>query len=112
MVFGASGIGKTSLLLAGIFPRLREQHVLPVYIRLNVAEQDVPLMDQARFALQVDLQRYEIKAPQPSSTETLWQYLHRSQLQDVDRRRIMPLLVFDQLEELFTHRSCLFGRPA
>jgi tetratricopeptide (TPR) repeat protein len=33
VLFGRSGLGKTSLLKAGIFPRLRERGCLPVYVR-------------------------------------------------------------------------------
>src|SRR5512135_13652 len=35
VLFGKSGLGKTSLLQAGVFPRLREQDLLPLPIRLN-----------------------------------------------------------------------------
>ena len=30
VLFGRSGLGKTSLLKAGVFPRLRDRHFLPV----------------------------------------------------------------------------------
>src|SRR5687768_4161829 len=35
LLFGLSGIGKSSLLRAGLFPRLRASHYFPVYIRLR-----------------------------------------------------------------------------
>src|SRR5262249_37486848 len=35
VLFGLAGLGKTSLLHAGLFPRLRERNVLPVSIRLD-----------------------------------------------------------------------------
>ena len=35
ILFGQSGLGKTSLLCAGLFPRLRAADFLPVYIRLD-----------------------------------------------------------------------------
>jgi tetratricopeptide (TPR) repeat protein len=41
VLFGRSGLGKTSLLLAGIFPRLRQQDSLPIYVRTLTA----PLRD-------------------------------------------------------------------
>src|ERR1700752_3484804 len=34
--FGRSGLGKTSLLQAALFPRLRQKPFLPVMVRLNV----------------------------------------------------------------------------
>ena len=40
VLFGKSGLGKTSLLRAGLFPRLREKHFLPVHVRLDVRRFD------------------------------------------------------------------------
>ncbi len=37
VLYGRSGLGKTSLLRAGVFPRLREAMCLPVYLRLDFA---------------------------------------------------------------------------
>lgn len=34
VLYGRSGLGKTSLLLAGVFPRLREAGFVPVYVRV------------------------------------------------------------------------------
>ena len=39
-VYGPSGIGKTSLLLAGVFPGLRERGYRPVYVRLLTSPVD------------------------------------------------------------------------
>ncbi|HKH71175.1 MAG TPA: hypothetical protein VKA59_07470, partial [Vicinamibacterales bacterium] len=33
--FGLSGLGKSSLLQAGLFPRMRQERVFPVYIRFD-----------------------------------------------------------------------------
>ena len=35
VLFGQSGLGKTSILRAGIVPRLREQGYCPVYVRID-----------------------------------------------------------------------------
>jgi hypothetical protein len=105
VVFGASGVGKTSLLLAGLFPQLRTDHILPVFIRLDTRDYSIPLIEQARFTLQVEIQRHGIKAPDFSTNENLWHYLHRSEIRDSEQRRVTPLLVFDQLEEVLTRSS-------
>src|SRR3954452_3007477 len=52
VLFGASGLGKTSLVQAGLFPQLRKEHCLPVYVRLDLRETSVPLIEQIGFALQ------------------------------------------------------------
>ena len=36
-LYGRSGLGKSSLLQAGLFPLLRPQHFLPVYLRLDLS---------------------------------------------------------------------------
>src|SRR5437016_3177551 len=35
ILFGQSGLGKSSLLLAGVFPRLRASGYCPIYVRLD-----------------------------------------------------------------------------
>ncbi len=40
VLYGKSGLGKSSLLQAGLFPKLREAYFLPVYIRLDYANVD------------------------------------------------------------------------
>ena len=40
VLFGKPGLGKTSLLQAGVVPRLREEKFLPVSIRLSYPEPD------------------------------------------------------------------------
>ena len=35
VLFGQSGLGKSSLLMAGVFPRLRAASFCPIYLRLD-----------------------------------------------------------------------------
>src|SRR5205809_7397332 len=50
--FGKSGLGKSSILRAGLAPLLRESEFVPVYIRLNHAETAPPLEDQVEVAIE------------------------------------------------------------
>src|SRR5579872_2389925 len=43
LLFGKSGLGKTSLLQAGLFLRLRTAAFLPVYIRLRYDDEAPPI---------------------------------------------------------------------
>ena len=52
VLFGRSGLGKTSLLKAGLFPALRDEDFLPVYVRLDHAEAAPPLVEQVLRELQ------------------------------------------------------------
>jgi hypothetical protein len=60
VLFGASGLGKTSLLKAGLFPLLRRDHVLPVYVRLDFRDLTAPLIDQVKLAFQNELRPHRV----------------------------------------------------
>ncbi len=101
VLFGLSGLGKTSLLQAGLFPRLRPENVLPVYIRLDFSRD---LIDQVRQSLLLAADAAGVEAPAFSATETLWESFHRqgSDFWSPRNDPVTPLLVFDQFEEIFT----------
>jgi hypothetical protein len=69
--FGVSGLGKTSLLQAGLFPILRNEHVLPVRIRLNYSEGMPDLCSQIKEAIATEAAAAGIEAP--SLEGTLWE---------------------------------------
>lgn len=103
VLFGLSGLGKSSLVNAGLFPRLREDDFLPIYIRLDVLSGE-PLARQALGILVADAGAHGVEAPHARADENLWEYFHR---RDADfwsprNRLLTPVLVFDQFEELFT----------
>jgi hypothetical protein len=104
-LYGKSGLGKTSLLQAGLFPRLRQAHYLPIYIRLDITQttEHAPL-EQATQRLQEALTTCGADFPEFEPDETLWRYLHRRDLElwSQDNNLLTPVLVFDQFEELFT----------
>ena len=126
VLYGQSGLGKSSLLQAGLFPRLRADGWLPVYIRLSHTEAD-GLGGQGPNALIAQTRQFireaiasaikeghllgdvpgaegKSESAMPRDDESLWEYLHRgdSALRSVTRERIAPVLVFDQFEEIFT----------
>ena len=72
VLFGKSGLGKTSLVQAGLFPRLRQQNVLPVYVRLDVRERSAPLIEQAATALQAEIGKHGVDATASNASENLW----------------------------------------
>jgi hypothetical protein len=104
VLFGKSGLGKTSLLKAGLFPRMRQRHLLPVYVRLAVTPTAPALIDQVRDALRDTLAREGVDAPPMMEGESLWAYLHRTKLElwDAQNYQQKPVFVFDQFEEVFT----------
>jgi hypothetical protein len=102
--FGKSGLGKTSLLQAGLFPRLRQKPFLPVMVRLNIADDTFTLAvaDSIQQACKTEgLQLTEDRKDglwELLSTTTVWR----------DDLLLTPVLVFDQFEEVFTLRDAAF----
>ncbi len=108
VVFGPSGIGKSSLLRAGLGPRLAEETFLPVFIRMvylagsNSASRQICgcVRDSARKR---ELEEVASGEPQPGeSEESIWEYLHRVEFWNKRNQPITPVLCFDQFEEVFT----------
>jgi hypothetical protein len=104
VLFGASGLGKTSLIKAGLFPLVRRGRILPIYIRLDVTDTTAPLIEQGRRALEREVAAQSADAPDFAPGESLWAYLHRSGLEIWSSRNqlLTPLFVFDQFEEVLT----------
>ena len=101
---GQSGLGKTSLLHAGLFPLLRQADWLPVYVRLDVAERAADLVEQVRQRIRAELAARQVQGPEPGAQATLWAYFHArgAEFWGPRNRLLRPVLVFDQFEELFT----------
>lgn len=98
IVFGKSGTGKTSLLNAGVFPRLRKDYCLPFRIRLQFDEDSPDLVTQIKKTLSEEIDKYGFTVESYPGDETLWEYFHREQLW----KSVTPILIFDQFEEIFT----------
>ncbi|HEX7456977.1 MAG TPA: ATP-binding protein, partial [Ginsengibacter sp.] len=107
IVFGKSGTGKTSLLNAGVFPRVRKDYCLPFRIRLEFNEDSPDLVTQIKNILKSEIDKYGFKVESYPLNETLWEYFHKEQLW----KSVTPILIFDQFEEIFTlaKKSTRFG---
>ncbi len=102
--FGSSGLGKTSLLQAGLFPRLRQKPFLPVMIRLNNAEES--LTAAVARAIRESCEMEGLEATH-RNTDGLWELLSTTTVWR-DDLLLTPVLVFDQFEEVFTLRDAAF----
>lgn len=103
VLYGQSGLGKTSLLGAGLTPKLKVEGFSPVLVRLGYDNSDPPLIEQVfRFVNSAfpGSDTNVIDPPRPLAT--LWEtFHHRPSLSD----RVVefpPVLIFDQFEEIFT----------
>ena len=100
---GQSGLGKTSLLNAAVFPALRAEDMLPVYVRLDY-DSPVPLADQIWARLLEEAAARGIEAPSREGIHSLWEYLHQAETAfwGPGSSLVIPVIVLDQFEESFT----------
>ncbi len=101
ILYGKSGYGKSSLLSAGVFPRLQaDGHLQPWEIRLGPYKpgESLPPAESLRMAVGRRVSDRPI-LPSSLAEPSLWQSLKN--LQTPTNKRF--LLVFDQFEELFTY---------
>ena len=102
--FAKSGLGKTSLLQASLFPRLRQKPFLPVMVRLNVKEES--LVDAVARSFEQACKAEGLEFPELRK-DGLWELLSTA-LVWRDDLLLTPVLVFDQFEEVFTLRDRVF----
>lgn len=109
-MYGKTGIGKTSVLNAGVFPLLRSQKYLPISIRLGKYE-DNGSISYAKHI--VDEINEEILAAHgivnngipdrihnEYAVEYLWEYFHTTRF-FIDNDEVFPVIALDQFEEVF-----------
>src|SRR5947209_12083752 len=79
VLFGQSGLGKSSLLQAGLFPRLRAEGYLPVSIRLDHAASAPSLSDQVKAGVTRAILDGGGRSENAASdaSDTLWEHFHR-----------------------------------
>jgi tetratricopeptide (TPR) repeat protein len=106
VLFGQSGLGKTSILRAGLVPRLRGQGYCPVYVRIDYGQDAPEPAAQIKRAIAQTARRSGEWTQEGVAVtgESLWEFLHHRDdvLQDEAGKTLIPLLIFDQFEEIFT----------
>jgi len=106
VLFGQSGLGKTSILRAGLVPRLRAQGYCPVYVRIGYGRDAPEPAEQIKQAIARTARRSGewTQAGVAAEGESLWEYMHHRDdvLRDEQGGTLIPLLIFDQFEEIFT----------
>ncbi len=106
ILFGQSGLGKTSILRAGLVPRLRGHGYCPVYVRIAYSADAPEPGEQIKQAILATARQSGqwSQAGVAEAGESLWEFLHHRDdvLRDDAGNTLIPLLIFDQFEEIFT----------
>lgn len=106
LVFARSGIGKSSLINAGLLEPLRDRGYFPMVVRVSGSSHDplACIYDGIKAAVDeaAELGRIEYE---PAASEwnrtSLWHFFKTFELWRNDRL-LSPVLIIDQFEELFT----------
>jgi hypothetical protein len=107
LLFGASGLGKSSLICAGLFPELRRRGHLPVRIKLSydLGSNGDGRRDLSR-QIMADVRQAAgsagIEAENGDDRDTLWEFFQELELWGPGPSLITPVIVLDQFEEAFT----------
>ena len=108
VIYGLSGSGKTSIIKAGIFPKVMQDYYMPVYIRLihdnkvSYSTQMLSAIEHAAVSQGIDIeQTCDFNYP-VNDNDSLWVYLHTHIFWSKDNYPVIPLFVIDQFEEIFT----------
>lgn len=105
-LYGKSGIGKSSLLQAGLFPRLRADNYFPVMIRLGIGETkqaySTTIISAIKSAIEEAGGQYTSTADaDDTAEEQLKSFFRTTEFRDSSGEIIFPIIVLDQFEELY-----------
>ena len=115
-LYGKTGIGKTSVLNAGVFPLLRSRGYMPISIRLGKYD-SLPNCSFAKYIIHeiqneissnggsVETKFPEFVETKINATEYLWKYFCTSRFKDKEGNEIYPVVTLDQFEEIFISMS-------
>jgi Novel STAND NTPase 1 len=101
VLFARSGVGKTSLLNAGVAENLRAEGLLPLTVRVN----NISLgpLESLYFGIADACARQHVEYI-PGDKTSLWHFFKTAEFWTKDTLQI-PVLILDQFEELFTLQS-------
>jgi hypothetical protein len=102
VLFAKSGMGKSSLINAGLAEPLRQAKYFPIVVRLNVLTQGLAhsLLDGVRQAAQNA--RVDIVGGEGTSA---WRFFKTAEFWSEHNDLLRPVIILDQFEEIFTLHS-------
>ncbi len=108
-LYGKSGIGKTSLLNAGVFPALRRRQYTPLSLRLRMTNEALTFQEIITQAIErtvresggsIDVVNVVDESIESTATDYLWRWFARRRFLNSKGIVTFPVVVFDQFEEI------------
>lgn len=104
-LYGKSGVGKTSLVQAGLFPKLRANGYLPVIVRLGLHDDAYSEILKDAVSEAAESENYSCishdEPKRPDDEMFLWHFFKTTEFRSDDGQILFPVIVLDQFEELF-----------
>lgn len=109
IIYGITGAGKTSLINAGLSPRLADKNYLPIRLRLDHSStigyntQIILALQTAITVIHGEIERCNaLQDDEIVENESLWNFLFTSKFWSKTNHQLIPVLFIDQFEEIFT----------
>ncbi|NNE78123.1 MAG: hypothetical protein HKN31_13755, partial [Pricia sp.] len=106
IIYGPSGIGKSSIIKAGVFPKARDNNFLPIYIRLihndktSYTEQIIQTTKEELKKHNADIEK--VLRITENDEQSIWEFFQSNVFWSKDNFPLTPMIVIDQFEEIFT----------
>jgi uncharacterized protein YjbI with pentapeptide repeats len=101
LLFARSGLGKTSLINAGLLQELRESGFFPVVARVSHSLEEGPIIS-VLDSFKEEAQKQAVRIDGISDALSLWEYFDKQKFFSASGELLKPVLILDQFEELFT----------
>jgi len=102
VLYSKSGLGKSSLVNAGLSPRLLEENIHPIDIRFHASAEKKPY-DKILSEVKCLIPKKDLEAVPASLKDDLWALFSQWHGSEI------PLLIFDQFEEFFYYDRSVQG---
>lgn len=114
ILYGPSGVGKSSLLNAGIRPKLSESNyfVVDVSMRLlnlssdkSISSQIISRIEECSIEKKVDITPLSKEEQQDIFEDSLWYYFHTNEFWSSKNELLIPIVIIDQFEDIFKDKT-------
>lgn len=101
VLYGKSGIGKSSIINAGILPIVRKHGYFPIVVRLDHSNKH-SYIKQLSDLIEMGAHVSECTIAKPIEEQLLWEYFHTHRFNKTKEDKSKLVIIFDQFEEIFT----------